>query len=206
MKITWIEKVEDLPKDVLVKIWEVLQEINGKLKIEAPSNLIYFPSYQESDDKARILKQLEEKEMILKIKKTDSGLEIKINKEKFEALYKKTQNKMNTTQEQNIEFDSLTSVISKGSERYAIQSKLRKKLFSKLWEERQVGKKIGKPFPKSALAVQVDLVTAASDFNHNEKAKEILNKEITEMNRIFKNKDFSLKIESKGGVMLIEKT
>ena len=93
MLIHWLQNKgpsdEDLPD-----VWSLLERIKKLLRISESKNLITLDIKSEVD--RAILKELEETEKILKqIKKPNKGtgplsVDIKVDKKKFHAFYKKT--------------------------------------------------------------------------------------------------------------------
>jgi len=113
-------------------------------------------------------------------------------------------------EEADIGFNSLNGVFSLGVKFYKIRSKIRLELCRKLWQERQVikvetGKVLrkGQSFPKESLAVQIGLISFPREFSLSIKGQ--LKSEISELNRIFKNKKFPLRIKTANGVQLFVK-
>lgn len=90
-------------------------------------------------------------------------------------------------------FDSLNRVIRYENETLKFQSgtNLKFELFKKLWEERQAKNKVGKPFPSSALARNIETTEAE------------LRKKIKELRTDLRRKGFPAKIETKRGVQLV---
>lgn len=107
-----------------------------------------------------------------------------------------------------LEFDTQNRTFILGSRTYKIQSAPRFALVKKLWEEREEmdvkTKKVlrkGKMFPKDALAVQAGIIGSSREFNKTVNME--LKTEITELNRIFRQKNFPIKIRTATGVQMI---
>lgn len=213
MLMHW-EKTEDLPIEMQIKIGEVVKKIQKILKYRKPRTDISISLGPEPDETEVILKELEFQEKVLKINKLDRSTnfaDISIYQKKFDKLYKKLEDSGILSEDSSVKteiiFDSLNGTLYKGSEVYKPSSKRRRKLLQKLWEERKETKagqtiKEGKPFPKEALAVQSELVDSTSDFKKNSAIKNQFKGEIKELNRIFANKNWPLKISTKKGVQL----
>jgi len=128
-------------------------------------------------------------------------------REKFLELYKEASSSNQKTEKEPA-YDSMNGVLSLSDSVYKATSKLRRDMLNFLWRKRRVLKgdqeiTKGELFPKEAMAVQVGLIQENKDFLN---VKERIDQEVSQLNKIFRDKEFPLKITMRGGIQLIETT
>jgi hypothetical protein len=125
------------------------------------------------------------------------------SRDSFFAYYEKYKSPKQTG---TIIFDKMNGSIMSGKEKYVPQTNIRRELLKILWENRRVEDKAGiarkgTPWPKESLAVQIGLTTENRDYPRANKA---FRSEMSQLNRIFKEKQMPLKLTMTGGVLMTE--
>lgn len=105
----------------------------------------------------------------------------------------------------DIGYDPMSGVIAYNGTTYAIESKLRKNIVGFLWERKRVmqDEKVivkGEAWPKESMAVNIDLIRSSKDYP---KVKDEIKQAVSQLNNIFKDKKFPIKIITTGGIQLI---
>jgi hypothetical protein len=156
-----------------------------------------YKSYNQYFDGAYILQTKNRLDRLRAIER------IKTEKQKIDAILYRQIPVTKTS------FDPLSRVLSYGAKTYRPTDRTRSTLLTKLWEERKrvclddnKTLRVGKLFPKEAIALQINLIESIREFNKIKNKK--LMEHISELNRIFKTKKFPLHIHIRGGVQLIE--
>ena len=219
-----IQRLAASGKNLLVYALDIIIEkclINEKKeRIEIDSYSLGFPeNIQEVMNAARFLDSLKDEGCFENFERS-ANIYFIIHKPSIEKLteYKsKLENRLDyhvvQNQKYKVDFDSLNCVLRFGTSVHAFHKKhhgedIRIRLFKKLWDERRHIKRgkimrEGQSFPPESLASNLDIVSSASVFANDRKAKSRLFGLIKGIDRILRDKKFPASIDRHNGILLL---